>query len=192
MQGLCAMRHLTRARARAELLLERAKVIAIVGPTTGERAQATVGYLRKAGYDLVTVEDGSLADVPGPVDLVLVFGPPRDVPRRLLEEAAAKRVDGVWFTAHVPSRATSGLARQLGLTLVAGEDIVRRHGNRQSAAGEPPKLTARSRRRGRGRPVNADRSLASGWDEAGGGGSQGGGGGRSAIDEKKMRRSGGR
>jgi predicted CoA-binding protein len=183
------MRHLTRAKARAELVLERARTIAIVGPTTSERTQATIGYLRSAGYDVVPVPDGALTDVPGQVDLALVFGTPDDVPR-LLEQAAAKHVDGVWFTEHAPTRVASSLARRLGLTLVVGSDIVRRHRDRQRDAGEPPKLTAGSRRRGRKRPVGADPSVADGWTEAGGGGSQGGGGGRSALDEKKMRRSG--
>jgi predicted CoA-binding protein len=177
------MRHLTRAKARAELLLERARTMAIVGPTLSERAQETVGYLRKVGYDLVPVGDGPLADTPGSVDLVLVFGRPVDVPR-LLEQAATKRVDGIWYIEHAPSHATSSLARRLGLALVVGDDIVRRHRERQREAGQPSKLSAGARRRGRKQPIDADPSVAKGWAEAGGGGSQGGGGGRSAINER--------
>src|SRR3954468_8664576 len=121
MHGPCGMRHLTRAKARAELLLERARTIAVVGRATSERAQATLGYLRQAGYDVVPVEDGALSDVPGQVDLVLVLGTPNDFPQ-LLEQAAEKRVYGVWFTEHVPTREVMRLARRLDLTVVAGAD----------------------------------------------------------------------
>ena len=61
-----------------------------------------------------------------------------------------------------------------------------RHRDRQHEAGQPAKLTAIPRRRGR--EQLDDPSVATRCREAGGGGSQGGGGGRSALDEKKMRR----
>ena len=123
------MRHLSRDNGRAEILLERGKTIAIVGPTTTERHQTTVKYLRNAGYDLVRVRGVSLADVPGPVDLVVVFGAPDDL-QRLLEEAAAKRVDGVWFVQQGAGRLARDPARRLGLTVIVDSDIVRRHRGR--------------------------------------------------------------
>src|SRR5205085_4664418 len=150
---------------------ERARTIAVVGPTTSERPQATVGYLRRVGYDLVPVRDGTLADVPGPVDLVLVFGTPDDVPQ-LLEQAAAKRVVGLWFAEHAPDRAASSLARRLGLTLIVGDDVVSRHRDRQHEAGQPAKLTAIPRRRGR--EQLDDPSVATRWREPGGRRPQGG------------------
>ena len=126
------MRRLTRDQSRAGVLLERAKTIAIVGLTTSERNQATLQYLRKAGYDVVQVAD-SVGDVRGGIDLLLVLSVPDDLPR-LLEEAAAKRVDGVWFTRQGAGRLARGLARRLGLTVILDPDIVRRHRERQSRA----------------------------------------------------------
>jgi uncharacterized protein len=182
------MRHLTRDKGRAELLLERARTIAVVGPPSSERTQATVNYLRRVGYDVVPVPSGGLANVPGAIDLVLVFRAPDDL-QGLLDAAAAKRVDGVWFTQQAAGRLASSLARRLGLTVIVEGDIARLHRERQRAAGSPPKLSAIARRRGRTGLAGDDPSVATGWKEAGGGGSQGGGGGRAALDEKKMRRS---
>ena len=105
-----------------------------MGPTTTEHSQATVNYLRRAGYDVVSVAGGALADVPSAIDLVLVFGTPDNLPQ-LLGQAAAKRVDGVWFTQQAPGRVASGLARPLGLTVIVDGDVVRRHRERPRAAG---------------------------------------------------------
>jgi predicted CoA-binding protein len=123
------MRHLNGDKGRAEILLERGKTIAIVGPTTTERHQATLKYLSGVGYDLVWVRGVTLTDVPGTIDLVLVFGAPGDL-QRLLEEAAAKRVDGVWFLQQGPGRLARDPARRLGLTLIVDSDVVRRHRGR--------------------------------------------------------------
>jgi predicted CoA-binding protein len=71
----------------------------------------------------------TLTDVPGTIDLVLVFGAPGDL-QRLLEEAAAKRVDGVWFLQQGPGRLARDPARRLGLTLIVDSDVVRRHRGR--------------------------------------------------------------
>ena len=157
------MRHLTREKGRAELLLERARTIAIVGPTTSERSQATINYLRSAGYDVALVSDGALADVPGAIDLVLVFRAPDNL-QEFLEATAAKKVDGVWFTQQAAGRLASSLARRLGLTVIVEGDIVRLHRDHQRAAGSPPTLIAVPSRRGGAR-----------WKEP--------------LDEKKMRRS---
>ena len=123
------MRQLNRDKGRAEILLERGRTIAIVGPTTTERNQATVKYLSGAGYDLVRVRGVTLTDVPGTIDLVLVFGTPDNL-HQLLEEAAAKRVDGVWFVQQGPGRLARDPARRLGLTLIVDSDVVRRHRGR--------------------------------------------------------------
>jgi uncharacterized protein len=140
------MRHLTRDKGRAELLLERARTIAIVGPTTSERNQATINYLRSAGYDVVLVRDGALADVPGAIDLVLVFRAP-DTLQEFLEAAAAKKVDGVWFTQQAAGRVASSLARRLGLTVIVEGDIVRLHRDHQRASETLPRLIAVPSRR---------------------------------------------
>lgn len=145
------MRHLSRDKGRAELLLERARTIAIVGPTTSERSQATIHYLRSAAYDVVLVPAGALADLPGAIDLVLVFRTPDNLPE-FLEAAAAKKVDGVWFTQQAAGRLASSLARRLGLTVIVEGDIVRLHRDHQRAAGTPSTLIAVPSRRAGARP----------------------------------------
>jgi predicted CoA-binding protein len=178
------MRHLTRAKAIAARLLDRARTIAVVGADANERTRATAAYLRRAGYDVVPVAADGLANLPGAVDLVLVFRSPANAPV-LLEQAAAKRVDAVWFT-EAPNRALAAVARRLRLTVVVERDIARlHHHQRLSTAGQPKKLDVRKRRRG-STVVTDTASATGGWQEAGGGGRQGGGGGRAAIDEKKM------
>ena len=146
------MRDLTRSKSRADILLERAKTIAVVGPTPSERNQAALNYLRDAGYDVVHVP-GSLADVPGGVDLVLVLSAPAGL-TRLLEEAAAKRVDGIWFTQQSAGRLARGLAGRFGLTVVVDADIVGRHravagGGAQGAGGRTAMDERKVRRSGR-------------------------------------------
>jgi predicted CoA-binding protein len=177
------MRNLTRTQAMAARLLERARTIAVVGADATERARATAAYLRRSGYDVVPAD--GLAALRGAVDLVLVFRTPANL-SEILEHAARKRVDGVWFTEQ-PDRAAAALARRLGLAVVVAPDIAELHSQRLRTAGQPKKLDVRRRRRGRAKLV--DESRLGGWQEGGGGGRQGGGGGWAAIDEKKMKRS---
>jgi predicted CoA-binding protein len=181
------MRHLTRQDVRAQQLLDRARTIAAVGPVT-RRSETTVAYLRRVGYDVLVVPSGTLVDVPGPVDLVVVFGAPADLVR-LLRDAAERRVDGVWFVDDAPGRDARRLARELRLTVVVDPDIVERRQELFAEAGQPRKRGTTSRRRRRA-TTDDSTAVASGWTEAGGGGSHGGGGGRAAIDEKKIGRPG--
>jgi predicted CoA-binding protein len=158
------MRHLSAEKARAWRLLDRARTIAVLGALTAPRRRTTVAYLRRVGYDVRLASASRVSDVGGPIDLVLVFETPADV-SQLIQDAAAKRADGVWFTGAGLDRAARTLAGQLALVVVNDADIVRRHQERLREAGQPLKLGMDARRRGR--PKKAS------------------GGGR-AIDEKKM------
>ena len=180
------MRYLTREKAESWQLLERAKTIAVLGPATAPRRGTTVAYLRRVGYDVRLIRTFALANVGGPIDLVLVFGRVPDI-AALLRDAATKRADGVWLTGTEPDRAAKALARELDLVMVNDADIIGRYAERfGSEAGQPPKLGVRSRRRGRPDETPREGSSRPGWTAAGGGGQRGGGGRRSAIDEKKM------
>ena len=181
------MRHLTRQEVRAQQLLDRARTIAVVGRVSG-RGETTVAYLRRVGYDVLVVPSGTLADVPGPVDLVVVLGAPDDL-ARLLRDAARKRVDGVWCVDDAPGRDARRLARELRLTVVVDPGIVERRQELFAEAGQPRKRGTTSRRRRRA-ATDDSTPVAPGWTEAGGGGSHGGGGGRAAVDEKKIGRPG--
>jgi predicted CoA-binding protein len=173
------MRNLTRQEVRAQQLLDRARTIAVVGPLKG-RGETTVAYLRRVGYDVVIVSSGTLADVPGPVDLVVLFGSPGDLDR-LLQQAAEKRVDGVWFVDDRPGREAMRRARDLKLTVVVDPDLVERRQELFADAGQPRKRATTARRRGRARPTESGALTPGGWAEAGGG---------AAMDEKKVGRPG--
>jgi predicted CoA-binding protein len=178
------MRNLSRAEARAVRLFDRARTIAAVGAGTDQRSRATTAHLRRGGYDVVPVAGGGVAGIPGAVDLVLVFRTPAAV-STLLEQAAAKRVDAVWFTEE-PSRAVRALGRRLKLPIVFDPAVAERHDQRLSDAGSAATLGIRGRRRRRKDPADGPLASQGGWVEAGGGGRRGGGGGRAIIDEKKM------
>jgi predicted CoA-binding protein len=181
------MRHLTREKAQGWRLLDGARTIAVLDAPAAPRHGAILAYLRRVGYDVRPVRT-SVSKLGGPVDLVLVLGIVPDV-AALLRDAAAKRADGVWFLGSGPTRAERTLARDLGLVVVHDADIVIRHEERLREAGQPRKLGARPRRRGRPEGIAGGRQRSrTGWTEAGGGGQRGGGGGRAALDEKKMTR----
>jgi hypothetical protein len=84
-----AMKHLTRSRSVIRHVLRRASTIAIIGasPSPERHSHAVARYLTHAGYDVIPVRPGHtgvaglptyarLADIPGAVDLVIVFRTP--------------------------------------------------------------------------------------------------------------------
>lgn len=85
-------------------------------------------YLKAKGYDGIPVRpDGisvgglptyaALAEVTGPIDLVVIFRRPEAVPRHI-DEAAAKHVEVVWLQSGVWSAAAEIAAHRHALTLV--------------------------------------------------------------------------
>jgi uncharacterized protein len=95
-------------------LLRSAKRLAVIGikPESHSTAPAhyVPSYLQRAGYDLVPVPVyypdvteilgepvyRSLADVPGDVDLVVLFRKSKDVPGHI-DDIIAKKPDAVWM-----------------------------------------------------------------------------------------------
>ena len=90
-------------------LLTRTRTIAVIGcsPSPSRPSAQIAAYLRRAGYDVVpvnpTVTDiagikayASLADIPGPVDLVVVFRR-SELAAAHVDEAIAKGVRGIWL-----------------------------------------------------------------------------------------------
>jgi len=119
----------------AEALLARRRV-AVAGASAGERSFATAVYreLRERGYDVVAVNTHArpvlgdpcypdLCSVPGPVDWVLVMVP-ADQAGRVVDDAIAASIPGVWFFKGLGPGAVSDdavdHARRHGLTVVAG------------------------------------------------------------------------
>lgn len=189
---------MTRGEVNCRHLLQRARTVAIVGasPREERHSNTVVEYLRSAGYDVLPVHpDGGhvagiaayrrLADIPGAVDLVVIFRRPEAVPAHI-EEAAAKHVEAVWLQPGCWSLDAERAAKRHGVTLVKERCVAEAHRHLSQPSGHPTKWGVHVRRR---KPVyedNRQRSGTAGYTAEGGGGHSAGGGVRSVLDEKKM------
>jgi len=192
------MKHMTREEALERRVLQRARTVAIIGASLNpaRHSYTVAGYLRTAGYDVIPIRpDGdevaglrvytTLADVPGPVDLVVIFRRPDAVPAHI-GEAAAKYVETVWLPPGVWSREAEGAARRHGLTLIKECCIAEEHRHLSQQSGHPAKWGVHVRRRKPKYEDNRRRPDDAGYVAGGGGGHSAGGGVRSITDEKKM------
>jgi len=111
-------------------ILHTARTIAIVGLSPNElRASNFVGfYLQRHGYHVVPVNPRekvilgqksypSLADVPGPIDVVDVFRAPDAVPA-IAREAIAAGAKALWLQYNVISPEGARIATEAGLDVV--------------------------------------------------------------------------
>ena len=120
------MKHLTPTESVIRHVLQRARTIAVVGasPNPERHSHTVVRYLSHEGYDVVPVRPdrcdvagvatyARLADVPGPVDLVVIFRASGAVLPHI-KEAVAKRAEGSGLLlacgAPQPKRRHSGTA----------------------------------------------------------------------------------
>jgi predicted CoA-binding protein len=179
-------------------VLQRARTIAIIGasPSPERHSHAVTRYLADDGYDVIPVRPdrsdvaglaayASLAEIPGAVDLVVVFRTPSAVPAHM-EEAAAKGAEVVWLAPGAWSPAADEAARQHDLTLIKERCVMEEHRHLSQRSGHPKKWGVHVRRR---KPVYQDNRARlddGGYARRGGGGHVAGGGGRSVLDEKKM------
>jgi predicted CoA-binding protein len=179
-------------------VLQRARTIAIVGasPSPDRHSHVVTRYLAHVGYDVVPVRAdrsevaglatyGTLADVPGAIDLVVVYRQPSAVPAHIAE-AAAKRVDIVWLPPGAWSPAADAAARQHGVTLIKDRCVMEEHRRLAGRSGHPAKWGVHLRRRKSTYEDNRLRPDEGGYVPGGGGGHAAGGGGHSILDEKKM------
>jgi predicted CoA-binding protein len=192
------MKHMTREEALHHRVLKRARTIAVVGASANpaRHSHEVVSYLKAAGYDVIPVHPdrgailglpvyAGLAEVPGPIDLVVMFRRPDAVPAHI-DEAAAKQVEVVWLQPGAWSRAADAAARRHGITLVKECCVAEEHRHVQEPAGHPRKWGVHVRRRKSTYEDNRRRSDNQGYVAGGGGGHVAGGGVRSIVDEKKM------
>lgn len=120
-------------------LLQRTRVIAVVGmsPDPARPSHRVAGYLRRAGYDVVPVNpnieevDGikayaHLDEVPGPIDLVVVFRRPSEAVH-VVDEAIARRARGVWLQQGITVAGGAEKARSAGLAYVENRCIMVEH-----------------------------------------------------------------
>ena len=192
------MKHMTREEAVNRHVLQRARTVAIIGasPSPGRHSHTVAAYLATAGYDVIPIRpDGGevaglpafarLADVAGPIDLVVIFRRPEAVPAHI-EEAAAKQAEAVWLPPGAWSREAEDAARRHGLTLVKELCIAEAHRHLSQQSGHPTKWGVHVRRRKPTCEDNRRRPEDAGYVVGGGGGHVAGGGVRSILDEKKM------
>jgi hypothetical protein len=192
------MRHLTQTRSVMRHVLQRARTIAIVGasPSPDRHSHEVARYLAHEGYDVIPVRPdradvaglttyASLADIPGAVDLVVMFRTPAAVPAHV-GEAAAKGAEAVWLPPGAWSPAADVAAQQHGLTLIKECCVMEEHRQLSQRSGHPEKWGVHVRRRKPTYQDNRARPEDRGYTAIGGGGHVAGGGGRSVLDEKKM------
>ena len=125
--------------ATIQQVLNAARTVAVVGLSTNElRASYFVGfYLRRHGYRVVPVNPrerevfgepscASLADVPGPVDIVNVFRMPSALPA-IAEEAVAIGAKNLWCQFTVINEEGARIAETGGLSVVMDRCIKVEH-----------------------------------------------------------------
>ena len=192
------MKHMTREEALKRRVLQRARTVAIIGasPNPARHSHTVAMYLKTAGYDVVPIRpDGievaglpayaRLADVPGPVDLVVIFRRLGAVPAHI-GEAVAKQVETVWLPPGVWSREAEAAAHRHAVTLIKECCIAVEHRHLSHPSGHPTKWGVHVRRRKLVYEDNRRRPDDAGYVAGGGGGHAAGGGVRAIADEKKM------
>ncbi len=111
-------------------LLERVRVIAVVGCSTDPRkaAHRIPAQLQEAGFRIIPVHPGaeeilgerayrSLRDIPEPVDLVDVFRPGPETPP-FARDAVAIGASALWLQLGITSAESRAIAREGGLDYV--------------------------------------------------------------------------
>jgi predicted CoA-binding protein/acyl-coenzyme A synthetase/AMP-(fatty) acid ligase len=192
------IKHMTREEALERHVLQRAPTVAIIraSPSPTRHSHTVAAYLKAAGYDVIPIRpDGievaglatyrTLADVAGPVDLVVIFRRP-DAVSAHIRESAAKHVETVWLPPGVWSSEAEAAAYRHDLTLIKERCVAEEHRHLSQQSGHPSKWAVHVRRQKSTYEDNRRRPDDVGYVVGGGGGHAAGGGVRSILDEKKM------
>jgi uncharacterized protein len=116
-------------------VLRESKRVAVLGMKTAAQGTAPAyyvpAYLQRAGYEIIPVPvyypDATeilgepvhrrVADIPGPVDLVVVFRRPSDIPAHL-DDIIAKAPKAVWFQLGIRNDEAAARLAEAGITVV--------------------------------------------------------------------------
>jgi predicted CoA-binding protein len=123
-------------------ILEKYKTLAVVG-LSSKSARPSFGvacYMKSQGYQIIPVNPHeqsvlgvraytSLDDVPGPVEVVVIFRRPEYVPE-IVEAAIRRQAKVVWMQEGVMHEAAAQRARAAGLTVVQDRCILKEHAKR--------------------------------------------------------------
>jgi predicted CoA-binding protein len=122
-------------RPRALDILRRARRVAVIGikpeSRAGQPAHSVPAYLQGAGYEVIPVPCyypevtrilgervyRSLAEVPGEIDLVVVFRRPGDIPQHL-PEILGMSPHAVWFQSGIRNEEAAERLAQAGILVV--------------------------------------------------------------------------
>ena len=123
----------------AEKILRSARTIAVVGLSANPRrpSHGVARYLQRAGYRIIPVNPNvaevlgeraypTLAELPGPVDVVEVFRR-SEFAGAIVDEAIAIGAGAVWLQDGVVDEAAAERARAAGLDVVMDDCMMRRH-----------------------------------------------------------------
>jgi predicted CoA-binding protein len=123
----------------ADKILRSARTIAIVGLSANPRrpSHGVARYLQRAGYRIIPVNPNvsevlgerayaTLAELPGPVDVVEVFRRSEFV-GAIVDEVIAIGAGAVWLQDGVVDEAAAERARAAGLDVVMDDCMMRRH-----------------------------------------------------------------
>ena len=121
-------------------LITDSKTIAIVGLSTeSTKASNMVGsYLHDEGFTVVPVHPkateifgqkvyASVSDIPFPVDIVVAFRPPNEMPR-IVEQAIANGAKAIWMQLRLINLEAAAAAQAAGIEAVVDKCIKMEHG----------------------------------------------------------------
>jgi predicted CoA-binding protein len=126
--------HLVEDDAGIERILRRTRRVAVLGIKTAESGQPAYfvpQYAQRAGYEVVPVPVyypdvteilgervyRTVAEVPGPVDMVNVFRRPKDIDAHV-DDILAKRPASVWFQQGIRNAAAAERLARAGIDVV--------------------------------------------------------------------------
>ena len=120
-------------------ILRTSKVIAVVGlsPKPERPSHGVTVYMQAHGYKIIPVNPGqteilgeicypSLADVPGPIDIVNIFREPAAVPE-IVDQAIAKKAKVIWMQEGIVHNEAAAKARAAGLKVVMNKCLYKEH-----------------------------------------------------------------
>ena len=120
-------------------LLETVRVIAMVGLSAdeGKPSNVVARYLQDKGFRIVPVNPGrktilgeksykSLADIPGPVDLVDIFMK-ADKVLPFVEEAAKLKPEAIWLQLGIVNDEAKAAAEKRGIMFVQDKCVKKEH-----------------------------------------------------------------
>jgi uncharacterized protein len=125
----------------SRILLEF-KTLAVVGlsPKPSRPSHGVAAYMRAHGYRVIPVNPNidsvfhercyaSLAEIPGQVDVVVIFRKPEHV-LKIVEASIQKRARVVWMQEGIRSEKGARRAREAGLEVIEDRCILKEHAKR--------------------------------------------------------------